>query len=99
MLKNCLNSIDEIAREDMSEVTKEIGNKIIFMYDNIAVLINEQRSINLLLQTEMTTLNKENSGLKHEIKNVALHIKKMETFLGVDADPKFDSFLTQTIFK
>jgi hypothetical protein len=88
-----------MSREDLSEIAKDIGNKIIFLYDNISTLINEQRSMNLLLQTEMSNVNKENANLKCEIKNVAMQIKKIETFLGVDADPKFDSFLSQNIFK
>jgi hypothetical protein len=69
------------------------------MYDNLSTLINEQRSINLLLQTEISNMNKENASLKYEIKNVSMQIKNIETFLGVDPDPKFDSFLSQNIFK
>ena len=98
-MRNLLNSIDESSREDLTEITKDVGNKIIFMYDNMSVLINEQRSLNLLIQTELSGMTKENAGLKHEIRNVAMHLKKIETFLGVDADPKFENFLSETIFK
>lgn len=98
-MRNLLNNIDESTREDLTEITKDVGNKIIFMYDSMSVLINEQRSINLLLQTELSSMTKENAGLKHEIRNVAMKLKKLETFMGVDADSKFENFLSETIFK
>ena len=98
-LKDCVNRIDEASREDLSSITKDIGNKIIFLYDNLADGINQQRSLNLFLQTELVNLQMDNNTLSHEIKNLTIKIKKMETFLGVETDLKFDSLISQNIFK
>jgi hypothetical protein len=68
------------------------------MYDNLANSINEQRCLNLHLNTEIAAITKEKNTLRHEINNTALAIKKLELILGVDPDPKFDS-LTQQQFK
>jgi predicted nucleic acid-binding Zn-ribbon protein len=97
-LRDALSRLDELGREELSAVTKDIGNKIIFMYDNLAASINDQRCMNLHLQMEIANLTKEKNSLRHEIKNLSVSVKKMETQLGVDPDPKFDNLITQNIF-
>jgi hypothetical protein len=97
-LRYAISNLDESSREDLSAVTKDIGNKIIFMYDNLATSINEQRCLNLHFNMEITNMNKEKNTLRHEIKNLTLSIKNMETLLGVDSDPKFDNLTSQNIF-
>lgn len=97
-LKECINKIDEKSREDLSTVTKEIGNKIIFLYDNMAASINDQRSENLHLQLELANLTKEKNTLRHEIKNLIHGVRKMEIFLGVDKDPWFDNMVENNKF-
>jgi hypothetical protein len=94
-LKQSINNIDEKSRENLSNVTKEIGNKIIFIYDNLANAINDQRCENLRLQSEIASLTKEKNSLKHEIKNLVHSLKKLELFMGVEEDPNFENMITQ----
>lgn len=89
-LKEEIIKIDENTKEGLSLITKEIGNKIIHCYDNFSNAINEQRCENLHLQLEIANLNKEKNSLRFDIKNLVNSIKKLETLLGVDPDPKFD---------
>lgn len=97
-LREFINNIDETCRENLSAITKEIGNKILFMYDNLASSINEQRCINLHIQSEIANMTKEKNSLRHDIKNVAISIKKLETFLGVDPDPKFENLINKNLY-
>ncbi len=97
-LRDTISRIDETTREELSAVTKEIGNKIIFLYDNLATSINDQRCINLHLQMEIANMTKEKNTLRHDIKNLTIGVKKLETQLGVDPDPKFDNLVNQNIF-
>ena len=92
-IKTCLNEIENVNKDNLVEQTKDIGNNIITLYDILTVSINEQRSENLRLQLELTNLNKEKNSVRHEIKNLARYIKKVEQHLGVDPDPKFDSLV------
>jgi hypothetical protein len=94
-LREQINNIDDKSRENLSNVTKEIGNKIIFIYDNLAAAINDQRCENLRLHSEIGTITKERNSLKNEIKNLAYAIKRIEVFMGVDPDAKFDEFSAQ----
>lgn len=88
-----MNEIENLNKENLIEVTKEIGNNIITLYDNLTISINEQRSDNLRLQLEVTNMNKEKNSLRHEIKKVAQFTKKLEQHLGVDSDQKFDNLV------
>jgi len=92
-IQKCLNEIENLNKETLIEQTKEIGNIIISLYDNLTNSINEQRCENLRLQVEITNINKENNSLRHEIKKVAHFTKKLEEHLGVDSDPKFDKLV------
>jgi hypothetical protein len=80
-------------KESLVENTKEIGNNIINIYDNMTNLVNEQRSENLRLQFEVINLNKQKNSLRHEIKKLAQQTKKLEEHLGVDPDEKFDNLV------
>jgi hypothetical protein len=97
-LKQSILNIDEGTKEGLSNVTKEIGNKIIQAYDNAGELINQQRCENLKLQLEIANLIKEKNTLRHEVKNMVNAVKRLETLLGVEVDPRFDSMVNHTIF-
>ena len=68
------------------------------MYDNLATSINDQRCMNLHLQMEIANMTKEKNTLRYDIKNLTIGVKKLETQLGVDPDPKFDNLVSQNIF-
>lgn len=97
-LKQCINNIDETTKEGLSNITKELGNKIILFYDNLTELINQQRSVNLQLQLEINNHNKEKNTMRNELRNLVTSVKKLENVLGVEVDPKFDSMVTHTIY-
>jgi hypothetical protein len=97
-LKQCINNIDETTKEGLSNVTKELGNKIILFYDNLTELINQQRCVNLQLQLEINNLNKEKNSMRNELRTLVSSVKKLETVLGVEVDPKFDCMVTHTIY-
>lgn len=92
-IRQCLTEIENMNKESLVENTKEVGNNIITIYDNMTNSINEQRSENLRLQFEIINLNKEKNSLRHEIKKLAQQTKKLEEHLGVDSDPKFDNLV------
>ncbi len=54
--------------------------------------------MNLHLQMEIANMTKEKNTLRHDIKNLTIGVKKLETQLGVDPDPKFDNLVNQNIF-
>ena len=74
----------------MSEITKEIGNKILNFYEEKANKINEQRSENLKLQQELSKLIKEKNFLQHEVRNLVSALRSLEDFLGVDPSSTFN---------
>ena len=97
-LKQSIINIDETTKEGLSSVTKELGNKIILFYDNLTELINKQRCNNLQLQLELNQLNKEKNTMRNDVNSLVTSIKKMETLLGVDKDPKFEGMVTHTLY-
>jgi len=90
-LKESLKTIDESSKEDLSAVTKEYGNKIISVYDNLADAINIQKSENLKLQMEIYNIQKHKNELTHEIKLLVNQLKRLENLLGVKRDPKYEN--------
>lgn len=60
-------------------------------YEEKSSQINEQRSENLRLQLELSSLVKEKNSIQHEVRNLLGNLKKMEEFLGIDCDSNFDS--------
>lgn len=92
-IKQCLNEMENLNKEKLIELTKEIGNNIIQLYDQLNNCINDQRSENLRLQLEITNWNKEKNSLRHEIKKLSQITKKLEEHLGVDPDPSFDKLV------
>jgi DNA replication protein DnaD len=97
-IKQCINNIDETTKEGLSNVTNELGNKIILFYDNLTELINQQRCVNLQLQLEINNLNKEKNSMRNEFRTLVTSVKKLETVLGVEVDAKFESMVTHTIY-
>ena len=96
-IKENLQIIDENNREDLSALTKEYGNYIISIYDNLADAINLQKSENLKLQMEIYNFQKSKAELTHEIKLLVNQIRKLENVLGVKRDPKFDNVVNINI--
>lgn len=90
-LQSNLIDIDESTRAKLSQITKEIGNTILNFYEEKSMQINDQRSENLKLQLELSSLIKEKNSIQHEVRNLLSSVRKMEGFLGVDADDEFDS--------
>jgi len=94
-LREAIADIDNKSIENLSTFTKEFGNKVIFVYENMANAINDQRCENLKLQAEIANISREKNSLKHQIKSLVHSIKKLEVFLGVDPDPKFDTMISE----
>jgi len=94
-LKSSFKVLEDNFREDLSAITKEMGNKIISDYDNYASSINEQKCENLRLQEEIYTLTSEKNSLKHDIKLLINSVKRLENLLGVNPDPKYNSIVNQ----
>lgn len=93
-----MDKIDNTSKEDLSQVTKDIGNMIISTYESLSQAINEQRCENLKLQMDVASLNKEKNTLRHDIKNLIISVRKLENFLGVKADPKFDNTINTDLY-
>jgi hypothetical protein len=98
-IREALIKLDETSREDLSALTKDLGNQIIGMYENLETYINDQRCENLRLQLEIETLNKEKNTLRFEIKNMITAVRKLENFMGVEPDPKFDNLIGNNPYK
>ena len=98
-LKGSLKNIHENFSEDLSNITKEFGSKMLSDYDNFAAAINEQKCENLRMQEEIYTLMSEKNNLKHEIKLLINSLNRVENFLGVKPDTKFNNTVNQMIFK
>ena len=88
-----LKDIEVNCREELSEITKDFGNKIISSYEAYSQAINDQRCENLRLQFEIANLIKEKNSLRHDVRNLVTSVRRLETFLGVKVDPTFDNVI------
>ena len=69
-LENLIKKLIDINDEgkiELSNIAKDLSNKIVYIYDNLVTCINEQRSENLKLQLELAKASKEKNELKHEV--------------------------------
>ena len=96
-IKEGIKIIEENNKEDLSALTKEYGNFIISIYDNLADAINIQKSENLKLQMEIYNIQKNKTELTHEIKLLVNQVRKFEAFLGVKRDPKYENVVNSNI--
>ena len=98
-LKDSFKHLEENFREDLSNLTKDLGSRLLSDYDNYAAAINEQKCENLRMQEEIYTLTSEKNNLKHEVKLLINSVKRLESLLGVKPDQKYNNTVNQMILK
>ena len=77
----------------MSNIAKDISNKIIYIYDNLVTAINEQRCENLKLQLEISKITQEKNNLRNEVELLTEAVRKLEVSLGVEESKPFEKML------
>ena len=88
-----LIEINDEGKVELSNIAKDISNKIVYIYDNLVTAINEQRSENLKLQLEISNMTKEKNSLRHEVELLTEAVRKLEVSLGVEQSPPFERML------
>ena len=88
-----LIEINDEGKVELSNIAKDISNKVIYIYDNLVTAINEQRCENLKLQLEISNITKEKNNLRHEVDLLTEAVRKLEVSLGVDQRPPFERML------
>ena len=88
-----LIEINDEGKVELSNIAKDISNKIVYIYDNLVTAINEQRCENLKLQLEISKLTKEKNNLRHEVELLTEAIRKLEISLGVEQSSTFERML------
>ena len=88
-----LIEINDEGKVELSNIAKDVSNKIVYIYDNLVTAINEQRCENLKLQLEVTKITKEKNNLRHEVELLTEAVRKLEVSLGVDKCPTFEKLL------
>ena len=88
-----LIEINDEGKVELSNIAKDISNKVIYIYDNLVTAINEQRCENLKLQLEISNITKEKNNLRHEVELLTDAVRKLEVSLGVDQSPPFEKML------
>ena len=88
-----LIEINDEGKVELSNIAKDISNKIIYIYDNLVTAINEQRCENLKLQLEISNITKEKNNLRHEVELLTEAVRKLEVSLGVEQNPPFEKML------
>ena len=88
-----LIEINDEGKVELSNIAKDISNKIVYIYDNLVTAINEQRSENLKLQLEISNMTKEKNSLRHEVELLTEAVRKLEVSLGVEQSPPFEKML------
>ena len=85
--------INDEGKIELSNIAKDISNKIVYIYDNLVTAINEQRCENLKLQLEITKMNKEKNSLRNEVELLTEAVRKLEVSLGVEESRPFERML------
>ena len=85
--------INDLGKVELSNITKDLSNKIVYIYDNLVTNINEQRSENLKLQIELSKALKDKNELRHEVELLTEAVRKLEVSLGVEQDTAFETML------
>ena len=88
-----LIEINDEGKVELSNIAKDISNKVIYIYDNLVTAINEQRCENLKLQLEISNITKEKNNLRHEVELLTEAVRKLEVALGVEQSPPFERML------
>ena len=97
VLINKLIEINDEGKVELSNIAKDISNKIVYIYDNLVVAINEQRTENLRLQLQLTKAIKEKSELRHEVDLLTEAVRKLEVALGVDKSNTFEKMIQLSV--
>jgi hypothetical protein len=92
-LINKLVDINDEGKVELSNIAKDLSNKIVYIYDNLVTLINDQRSENLKLQLELAKATKEKNDIKHEVEVLTEAVRKLEVSLGVEQSGAFEAQL------
>ena len=92
-----LIEINDEGKVELSNIAKDISNKIVYIYDNLVVAINEQRTENLRLQLQLTKAIKEKSELRHEVDLLTEAVRKLEVALGVDKSNTFEKMIQLSV--
>ena len=88
-----LIEINDEGKIDLSNIAKDISNKIVYIYDNLVTAINEQRCENLKLQLEITKMTKEKNHLRNEVELLTEAVRKLEVSLGVEESRPFEKMM------
>ena len=88
-----LIEINDEGKVELSNIAKDISNKVVYIYDNLVTSINEQRCENLKLQLEISNITKEKNNLRHEVELLTEAVRKLEVSLGVDQSPPYERML------
>ena len=88
-----LIEINDEGKIELSNIAKDISNKIVYIYDNLVTAINQQRCENLKLQLEITKMTKEKNNLRNEVELLTEAVRKLEVSLGVNESRPFEKML------
>ena len=88
-----LIEINDEGKIELSNIAKDISNKIVYIYDNLVTAINEQRCENLKLQLEITKMTKEKNNLRNEVELLTEAVRKLEVSLGVEESRPFEKMM------
>lgn len=97
VLINKLIEINDEGKMELSNIAKDISNKIVYIYDNLVTAINEQRTEHLKLELELSKALKEKSDIKHEVDLLTEAVRKLEVALGVDKNNAFEKMLQYSL--
>jgi hypothetical protein len=82
-LRQFLKQVENDTLDDLSQMTKNLGARLLDLYDEAAIGINDNKTENLAKQVEIENLVMENNNLRHEINLMMNNLEKLESFLGV----------------
>jgi hypothetical protein len=84
-----MKQVENDTLDDLSGVTKNLGARLLDLYDEAATGINDNKTENLAKQVEIENLVQENNNLRHEVNLMVNTIEKLENFLGVRPTDRF----------
>jgi hypothetical protein len=75
--------------DELSTITKTLGDTILCLYDNASTGINDNKTENLAKQQEIEMLVLENNKLRQDIATLLNFVERTENLLGVKPNDKF----------
>jgi hypothetical protein len=88
-LKDSMNHLENETLDELSNITKTLGDTILCLYDTISVGINDNKTENLAKQQEIELLVNENNILRQDVATLMNYLEKLENFLGVKPNERF----------